>query len=252
VITLAADPSSNLDWNIEDDRKGIWHLDFGWKNLDPYNTTLFNSYMLALDTFAKRFPNAQKVVLACTNGRFSEIFSSSERIDETFKESGLEYELFCAKLFSEYLHRLASALPEDAEPTLLVDIVDKENFAELVLLFCKRRFEHFVLLFPNIVLPIEGEAPIAISLPQDELYNPQTFVELFQKLQGRQFKCIPEELLNEHWVGVDYLIVDPESLGPSGKRMLYGFEAAGGQIISTRGPLGFAIETSFEEFLRSE
>ncbi len=116
----------------------------------------------------------------------------------------------------------------------------------MVLIYCKRRFEHFKLMTE---LPIEGDQKVIISLPQDQLYDPAVFAPLYNTIDN--FKCIPEELLNEHWEGVDAIIVDPESLGPSGKRMLYGFEAAGGLIVSTKDSLGFASESSFDTWNRS-
>lgn len=250
LITLPADSSSNLDWDVDPDFKGIWHLDFGWKALDPYDTAAFNSHLLAVEEFAKRLPNAKKVVLAKIQGKFSELLSASEKVEERFVESGaLNFELFCAQLFSEYIHRLASALPEEAQPMISIEMCAGQKFEEMVLIFSRRRFEHFQLIFTNEAIPIEGDAKIAVSLPADSKYNLETFASLFNSLEGVDYKCIPEELLNEHWEGVDYLIVDPEFLGPAGKRMLYGFEAAGGVIVSTRGPIGFADETSLEAFL---
>lgn len=231
LITLPAGPSSNLDWDPT--LKGTYYLDFGWKTLDPFDTAAFNARMLAVEEFTKRFRHAKKVVLAKITGELSTFLKSSEK-----------NELFCAELFSEYLHRLASALPDEAEPMILVETAG--NFAAMVLIYCKRRFEHFKLITD---LPIEGNQNVIISLPQDQLYDPAVFVPLYNSLEN--FKCIPEELLNEHWEGVDAIIVDPESLGPSGKRMLYGFEAAGGCIISTKDPLGFASESSLDNWNRS-
>ncbi len=227
LITLSADPSSNLDWEVTGD--GIYFLDFGWTKLDPFDPALFNANLLAVQEFAKRFPNAKKVVLARTNGQFSQLLASSEKMEERSLESGLKHEIFCAELFSQYLHRLASVLPDETEPVVMVDIADNNHFAEMVLLFCKRRFEHFQLMFSAISLPIEGEAKTIVSLPEDQKYDPDIFGPLFRSLEN--FKCIPEELLNEHWDEVDSIVIDEQSLGPIGKRMLNGFEAAGGEIV---------------------
>ncbi len=239
--TLKAHPSSDLDWEIDPEQEVTWHLDFGWTVLDPFDEALFNANFLAVEEFAKRVPKAKKVVLAICDGQFADFI----QVDEPMN-------LYCVELFSEYLHRLASVLPDETIAEVRVDISKKQNFAEMMLLFCRRRFEHFSLEFSNIHLPIEGDQKIAVSLPQDEKYDIEIFQKLFTDLSDYSFKCIPEELLNEHWEGVDYLIVDPESMGDIGRRMLYGFEAAGGTIISTRGSLGFTNETSLEDFFGVE
>lgn len=246
LITLPADPASSLDWGPLSEEKGIFYLDFGWKTIDPFDTAAFNSHLLAVMEFSRQFPDAKKVVLAKTTGQFSQVLAPTEKMEQRSQESGLQHELFCAKLFSEYLHRLASALPDETIPVIMVEIADQNAIADLMLLFCKRRFEHFELSFSNITLPIEGNRNMIISLPQDTLYQPSLYLPLFTSLSD--YKCIPEELLNEHWDEVEAIIVDPETLGPSGRRMLYGFEAAGGLIVSMRGPLGFSNETSLDEF----
>ncbi|MBS0630021.1 MAG: hypothetical protein JSS30_07370 [Verrucomicrobia bacterium] len=247
LIHLPAGPMSSLDWDIDPSEKGTYYLDFEWKALNPFDTAAFQFHLLAVEQFSRRFPNAKKVILAKTSGEFSKLFSPSEKLQLRSEESGLANELFCAGVFSEYLHRLASGLPEETIPAILVDLNDPEKIAELMLLFCKRRFEHFQLVFSNIVLPIEGEAKVIVSLPQDRKYEASTFAPLFNQLKS--YKCIPEELLNEHWDEVDAIVVDPESLGAAGKRMLYGFEAAGGLIVTTRGSLGFANETSVDHWI---
>ena len=227
LINLPADPSSNLDWEVTGD--GIYFLDFGWKRLDPFDPATFNSNLLAVQEFAKCFPNAKKVVLARTDGQFSKLLAPSEKMEERSLESGLKHEIFCAELFSQYLHRLASVLPDETQPIVMVDISDKSQFAEMVLLFCKRRFEHFQLMFSAISLPIAGEAKMIVSLPEDQKYDLGVFAPLFSSIEN--FKCIPEELLNEHWDEVDSIVIDEQSLGPIGKRMLNGFEAAGGEVL---------------------
>lgn len=242
IITLPADPSSNLDWEITSE--GLYFLDFGWKTLDPFDPAVFNANLLAVEEFAKRFPDSKRVVLARTSGQFSRLLAPSEKMEERRLESGLDEEIFCAELFSEYLHRLASVLPDDTEPVVMVDLSERESLADMVLLFCKRRFEHFKLLFSDLAVPIEGEASTIVSLPQDEKYDPELMGLLFNRLKN--FKCIPEELLNEHWDEVDAIIVDPQTLGAAGRRMLCGFEAAGGLIISTGGPMGFENEASLD------
>ncbi len=246
MITLPAHPSHDLNWEIEPDTDVIWYLDFGWGKLNPFDPALLNANILAIEEFIRKIPHAKKIVLAKLKG---EEVESSDLFEERLKESGLEKELFSTQLISDYIHRLASVLPDEMEPVVEIEISPEIPLEECVLLYCRRRFEHLHLSFSNRMVPIEGKESIVISLPQDSLYDPKIYGPLFKSLDGRSFKCIPEELLNEHWGEVDSLIIDPQTIGEIGKRMLYGFEAAGGQIISMRGSLGFTNETSLEEFL---
>lgn len=216
-LTLDASPSSDLDWDLSEE--GPYHLDFGWQNkpLNPHNPAHFNACMLAVEEFAKKAPEAGEVVLLASNGEFHKL------LEGDFDP------LFAAQLMSEYLHRLASALPEEAIPTLLLTINETQDFGEMVIRLCRRRFEHFQLKFTDRVIPVEGEARVAVALPSDEMYDPAHFNALFSSLEG--FICIPEELLNEHWDGLDQIIVDPDLMSDTGRRMLLGFEAAGGEAL---------------------
>ena len=229
---LPAHPGHDLDWDIDAKNETVYHLDFGWEKLDPFNEALLNANLLAVEEFVKKCPAACQVVLAHVNGDFGSFLASSELLEARFQESSLHFEVFCAQLASDYLHRLASALPDEMEPVILVDLKAELSFSKAVLLLCKRRFEHFQLKFLNKFLPLEGDAAIMVSLPLDRRYCIETMEHIFSSLEGKKFKCIPEELLNEHWEGVDTLIVDPASLSEVGKRMLVGFEAAGGEIRS--------------------
>lgn len=204
-------PSSDLDWKISGGEK--YFLDFGFDNANFSDEGEFNARLFAVEEFAKRFPNAKEVILA-----------------ELRKPIGVEF----AEIFSDYLHRLASALPEDALPVLVCNIEEMEKLEDWILPLCKRRFEHFELHFPKKKIPISGSEKAIVVLPQDEKYDPAIFGKIFSELEPSSYKCIPEELLNEHWDGVDCLVVDQDSLGEMGQRMLLGFEAAGGQIKRAR------------------
>ena len=204
IIRLPADPLSDLDWQPAE---GVYHLDFAWDSSTFLDPSLFQAHYLAIEEFSKRFPSAEKVILARSDGTFP-----------------IE-----VNQFSEYLHRLASALAEETMPVVLFDLDETCPFAKLVLKLSRRRFEHFELAFSNVRIPIMGEESVMVSLPQDALYDERAFANLFENLDV-PFKCIPEELLNEHWVGVDRIIVQRSTVGEMGKRMLEGFEATEGEI----------------------
>jgi len=204
LTTLDASPSSDLDWE-EISRDGIFFLDFG--GIDLFDEAKQNANLLAVEEFSKCFPSAKEVILAKTDGKL-------EKLD----------------VFSEYLHLLAAQLSDETVPILLCEIEEEALLEDLVLALCRRRFEHFKLVFSKKRIPIEGDEKIVISIPQDAKYDPEVFKEIFSAVL-EPFKCIPEEHLNEHWDGVDVLIVEPDSLGEMGKRMLLGFEAAGGKVV---------------------
>lgn len=200
---LDASPSSDLDWK-KISHEGKFFLDFG--DLDLADVAKQNANLLAAQEFASHFPDAKEVILAKTDGKI-------ENPDA----------------FSQYLHLIAAQLPDETTPILLCEIEEDAQLEDLVLIFCRRRFEHFTLQFSKKRIPIEGNEKISVSLPQDEKYDPKVFKEIFASIK-EPFKCIPEELLNEHWDGVDQLIIEPNSLGEMGERMLLGFEAAGGEV----------------------
>lgn len=201
-------PSSDLDWKFSEGEK--YFLDFGFEDANFSDEGKFNARLFAVEEFAKQLPNAKEVILA-----------------ELEKPIGVEF----AEVFSDYLHRLASALPEDTLPILVCNVEETEKLEDWILPLCKRRFEHFELRFPKKNIPISGREKTIVVLPQDEKYDPKFFGKIFGSLEAIPFKCIPEELLNEHWDGVDCLVVDQGSLGEMGRRMLLGFEAAGGEIL---------------------
>lgn len=231
LISLDASPSSDLKWETES--AGTYFLDFHFEDLDPFDQGQFHAHLFAVEEFTRQFPHAKQVALAKVGGKFWPLLKKSAQMEEMIHENKVDREIFSAQLFSEYLHRLASALPEETTPLLLCDIPEEEKIEHLVMPFCRRRFEHFSLCFLQKTIPIEGDAPLIVVLPQDTEYRPAVFSQIFESFRKEKFKCIPEELLNEHWDGVDLLVVEPSSLGKMGQRMLCGFEAAGGTIFYT-------------------
>lgn len=225
--SLDASLSSDLIWESSQDPDGSYFLNFGFDHFDPYDPTQFNGSLLAVEEFAKLFPNAKKVVLARLDGSFGHLLKKTPLYEERLEESRLSKELFCAALLSDTLHRLASYLPNEAIGIVEVSVSKKEDFALATLAFCKRRFEHLQIEFLAKPLPIEGDAKNIVSLPQDSLFDPSFYNPLFASLQD--YKCIPEELLNEHWEEASRILYDSSTIGELGKRMLLGFEAAGGE-----------------------
>jgi len=227
-----ASPLSDLAWDPSPDSDGTYEIDFGFKAIDPFDLATFNQHLLAVEEFAKTFPEAGRVVMARLDGDFASLITQNETFEQQLEESGLGLDLFCVQLFSDYLHHLASALPDSAEPAVVVSLKEGLDRAAMILTFCKRRFEHFTLLFEGESLPISGTQERVVSLPQDDRFDAAFFSEFLKGLVS--YKCIPEELLNEHWDEAAEIIYDSETIGDLGNRMLLGFEAAGGVIKKAR------------------
>jgi len=253
IHTLDASLSSSLEWEIPENAPEYWALDFGWekKPLSIFDEAHFRNYELAVQEFSKLIQEPAKVIFAKANSPFSELIAPSERReigyaeyleDNGASEEPLFYELYCTDLFSEYLHKLAAGLPDETMPYLW-NLPPINSTPENALLLCKRRFAHFAL-------EVAFEGNIGVSLPKDPLFNPESYLSLFTYLKGNglSFQCIPEEQLNDFWDGLDHLIVDPETMSETGLRMLFGFEAAGGGVVSMRGAVKGCNATLLQEW----
>lgn len=222
-IKLPADLQSDLNWeNISiTDAPIKWHLDFGWneKPLDPKNSAHFHSYLLAIEQFEKQiwspyFKQTKGVVLAHIH-------------EETLSD------IESANILSDYLHRLASFLPSECPAVLKIEISSKDDLAKWSHFFCLRRFEYFQLEFIKEILPVRNYgASLALVVPSDEKINLQNFNKMLLscEMKGICYQCLPEELLNEYWGGLESLLVDQTTLSDLGERMLQGFAASGGNI----------------------
>ena len=224
--------TSYLQWTAPSSSDEAYTINFNFEELDLFDLATFNAYLLAVESFASKYPCSQKVTMASLDGSFDFIRRDTEKFEEAQAEMKLPADLVCAILFSDYLHRLASALLEEAVPTILIRSNSSKSQAEMIWLFCKRRFEHFQLEFIDNPLPISGGASKILSLPQDESCH---LINLEEQLDANpDCICIPEEYLNEHWDEAAEIIYDPETIGELGRRMLLGFEAAGGAIKKAR------------------
>lgn len=266
IVSLPAGLSSDFVWDLPKAQENlVWHLDFGWdqKPLSIYDEAHFNTYRLSIEELCKKISLPAKLILAYSDGIFSQLLAPSETLETRYEEylveegiapTSFQYELFCATLFSEYLHRLASSLPEEVEAFLVFAIAPEQNFAKNILLLSRRRFEHFQLYFSKESIPVlPCNAKIGISLPREKQWDEALFAPIFSMLKAKNipFQCIPEELLNEHWEGIDYLLVDPKAVSSIGKRMLCGFSATGGTVVTLGEPLSF-IDTITVENLKKE
>ena len=227
-LILPASISSDLDWSKELDAiQGpmLIELDFGW-NQGPFfvnDLAAFQIYIFALDQFSKDVwplvkDHSQGVVLY--RGSLS-ILSSLVVAD------GELTPLEAASIFGNYLHRLASFLPDEATSYCLFDNHSFFTSGEVAQLLSQERFLHIQLsLTPS-------EAPIGVLLPPDELCSRAIIEQLTELLKTKpDLRIIPEQKLNELWNGLDELIIFEEALTSHGKRQLLGFEAAGGKIRS--------------------
>ena len=276
LVRLPAHLSDDLDWTqeielakqmIAEGKFLLWEIDLGLNTatFNPNDTASFYSYSLALEHFAKTvWPTFQTQTFGlvlyrssfdpCRHFPISQWEAAFAEWSSARKE---DYELFCTQLFSEYLHRLVSFLPESVLPFLWMEIPEKMSAARQAQLLSKDRFEylHFILRgaktpFSGICLESNSPHPmcsVGVCLPGDDVIN-KTVLEqmdaLFADLQEKEthFRVVPEEKLTEGWDGLDQLIVFSSALGPRGKRKLLGFIAAGGTVSTVGDAIGLPEE----------
>lgn len=175
-----------------------------------------------------------------------ETFEEIQKLNDYLEESSLSFEaltfenfsikslgrqllrFFAVSAFSEYLHRLASKLPEDVIPTLRFDKkgISKEIFYEQ--LISQEVFPHFH------VREEVAEARIGVVIPSVEKCS-LSFIKKVEKYLGEAnepVKFIPERYLSENWLGIDQMIMSGKSLSSLGMRQIKGFEAAGGETVN--------------------
>lgn len=95
--------------------------------------------------------------------------------------------------------------------------------------------------------PLEQKYPVGLCIPNLGGAVDSAFDETVERLLHEKipFRCIPEELLAAAWDGLDILIVCSASLSPLAVRMLRGFSAAGGEVVTVGEMIGLSQEQSF-------
>jgi hypothetical protein len=180
---------------------------------------------------------------------------------DSLAESEVKRLFFVTDLFAEFMHRLISYLPTEAAVFALFDPEKISNLALQACLFSPARFEHLHLALKHCSLPLRGlnwengkalggvigkggsqkaegrseEIRRALLLPQDPACSPEVLKKLNQLIMQLEegkipYRLIPEPLLTEEWDGIETLFIVPEAVSAQGKRMLQGFEIAGGEI----------------------
>lgn len=224
-VILPAFLESDLNWSFLQIPEGpiLWEFDFGLfsKQLTLTDSAAFFSYTLAIEQFVKTLYSEfkERTVGVVLYRGSADIFSLIQ-----LEEEG-DPEVLGATLFADYLHRLASFLPEEVRPFCLFEAPHHFSEARFLQLTSKDRFWHIELsLEPSVDLP-EG-----ILLPEDSFFNEFEFERILSSVEG-SYRVIPEARLVEMWQGLDKLFVIEKAVSPQGLRKIKGFEAAGGEVI---------------------
>ena len=172
-------------------------------------------------------------------------------------EEGLHRPLmkaFQISMISDMLHRLCCILPDEIPVLVIFDHECFENTVELATLLSKRVFPYLIPLttcvevdYPlyfnaheqKLFVPKqEYDSIVGFALPEWENFNSeilsnlQKFYQQFQKENLCLIRMVPEELFMEEWEDLSKILISEKAIGDRGRRMLQGFLAADGEVIS--------------------
>jgi hypothetical protein len=278
----------------------IWELDF-FRIEQPVfiqDSASFFSLTIEIEEFlAKLWTHFKEkslgVVLFRGDVDFSKYFIWTEQHEQYFLERKEEYPLlsaggesenflralFAADIFSGYLHRLSSVLPETLLSFCLLDVSAVESNAQLSFILSKEKFQHILFALKKAKISLghlnweEGacfggwigqgapyfstvpEVVTGVCLPLPEVLSSEILAlldETFLKLSRFDipFRVVEEDLLHECWDGIDDLIVLSSALSLQGMRKLHGFLAAGGRVVSIGPSIGLSNEISLSDFTK--
>lgn len=158
----------------------------------------------------------------------------------------------------DFISRLAlfsREIPDSLPIFLFFDVTGLKPFKALSLLH-KNRFLHYVLGLKGASFPYPcfswetGEGIYGKILGEEKigvLLSDHPMDDLLEKLRFTPYRVLYKEFANQDWEGLDTIIFDEDSSYV--KRILQGFQAAGGRIVSKNGNFGLKDEWSLEEFL---
>ncbi len=256
----------------------VWDLQLGLESeeISFFDPVAFQSWGIALQEFSrvvwKKFRASTWGVILFRGCIYEQDMPFPERVG-------------ALQLCADYLHRLASYLPDTLPIFLLWDASACTRMSEVAILLSAERFTHFQLGVrgtrlmlsacdwqtghgrrgwigvgspPTLAKEAEkGEVKVGIVIPGDDVISQEVMSLLDEVLKffvdGRiGYRLVPEGLLNEQWDDLDSLILFVPAMTTLGKRKVLGFLAAGGRVITVGGTCGLGGEMSWEEWQKSE
>jgi len=258
LLTLSIDASlsSNLDWEgakelAADGEKILWKIDFDLQSISFYDRAALASFLVAIRTFIEELflPYQDKSFGVCLyQGPLLFPFKWNIEHEEAFAQWNESYpsfpkakDLYCTEIFSEYLHRLAAALPDEALPLALFDPIEGSQ-ARMAQLLSREHFSYLYVGLRNHPLPFgpfspeAGVARVGVTLPLHSYCSEESLKlvdQCMEELRKKEipFRIVAESYLTESWDGLDTLILFSDFLSKQGKRKAQGFAAAGGQLV---------------------
>ena len=264
-LTLDATRHSDLNWSdmiqkadawVAEGIALFWHVDLG----------LFDELPLPIGNSAQLQPQRRAFEYFC------------ETVWERFHASTVGCSFFRGRLNVDHataaydsFHCIAQQKPEGLKGYLCIDVTDIPP-AEQARLLSDERVAPFLLAVKGALIPFEGlvwqegkdyglwsgaigsSAPLSRVRPKLALCLPPSYscfhalTPLFEVLEATQYQLVPASLLPARWETFDILIVVSELLTPSCCRMIQGFVAGGGRVVTYGASIGFAEEISFAEW----
>ncbi len=155
----------------------------------------------------------------------------------------------------DHIATFARHLP-DTLPIFLLFDVSSLPMSKAVQLLHKTRFSHYVLglkgagfSYPGFAWG-KGEGSYGKIIETETigvLVPDHPFEDLLKKLKSISYRLLYKEFANQDWVGLDALVFDEDT--PQVRRILQGFQAAGGSIASINGRFGVPKEQRLEDLL---
>ncbi|HRD56360.1 MAG TPA: hypothetical protein PLC42_08200 [Parachlamydiaceae bacterium] len=252
---------------IEQGLKLCFELDFGISPLF-FKSSEILSFQLALKHFEETFflefkDDVEMVFLYKGDLNFakgkkeenSEAFLhwlQLKSLDFSFCSNEALFSFFCRDQIMEVLRAITLDF-SDMPFSLLLDASQIEDPFLLAFLAEKKHFSPFQVLLIGKAAE-EEKAPLAISLPSFEEVlkkRDKSFENLFDFFTEKKiaYRTISESCLLTEWHLVDFLFASSSLTTQNGKRMLQGFLAAGGTLVTLGAPFELDGEIPFPEFI---
>ncbi|NGX57845.1 MAG: hypothetical protein K940chlam3_00742 [Chlamydiae bacterium] len=177
--------------------------------------------------------------------------------------------LYCRDAGTEYLNLLANFVPEAIIPFILLDARNVQDPFKCLRLLDPERTDRFSRALKGSVVSTRDylwneigimesiSVNTGLYLPHSKNYrecNHKNYENTFCALDQHKipYRLIAEDHLITDWDGLDYLLVDPQSISRMGQRKILGFCAAGGTVVSMDGQeIGVPNEMNIDQFMKS-